>query len=166
MGSFPLFTGQGSESKIGFAGLAWTQLCYMRPELAGTSRVTALLRHRIQPRGGELGVLREGPNNERQIGIDDRNPSGALGLGHACLRQHPIHRRVMDAELGGNGIRTPALYKVIAKNLRFEIFTYRQCSSPSIKGCCDSDLRGLPRCGGRRKSRLRNGSHSRWQKWQ
>jgi len=41
---------------------------------------------------------------------------------------------MMDAELGGNGIRAPTLYKVTAKNLRFEIFTYRQWSSPSIKG--------------------------------
>jgi hypothetical protein len=38
----------------------------------------------------------------------------------------------MNAELGGNGMRTPVLDKVIAKNLRFECLADRQWSSPSM----------------------------------
>jgi hypothetical protein len=38
----------------------------------------------------------------------------------------------MNAKLGGNGMQTPMLDKVITKNLRFEFLTDRQWSSPSM----------------------------------
>ena len=100
--------------------------------MTGSARVAALLCHRIQPRGCERGVLRQRLDDEGKVGINDRGCSCALGLGHARLRQHPIDCRVMNAELGGNGMRAPVFYKVIAKNLRFECLTDSQWPSPSM----------------------------------
>jgi hypothetical protein len=60
-----LLARQGSESKICFARFARTQLRHMRAEMAGATRVAALLCHRIQPRRREPGVLRQGLDEKR-----------------------------------------------------------------------------------------------------
>ena len=92
--------------------------------------IAALLDHGIEPCGREPGVLRQGLEEQGPIRIKDRGPRAALGLGHARLREHPIDRRVMDAELGGNGVRPPLLDEVAAQYLRFQFLADRQCSSP------------------------------------
>ena len=127
-----LFTRQGSESKIRFTRFARSQLRHMRAEMAGPTRVATLLRHCIQPRGRERGVLLQCLDDEGYVGINDRGCSCTLGLGHARLRQHTVDNRVMNAELGGNGMRAPELYKVIAKNLRLECLADSQWSSPPM----------------------------------
>jgi hypothetical protein len=71
-------------------------------------------------------------DSEGKVGVNDRGLACALGLGHARLRQHAIDHRVMNAKLGGNGMRAPVLDKVIAKNLRFESLADSQWSSPSM----------------------------------
>jgi len=57
MGSFPLFTRQCLQAQIRLTGLTRTQLRDMRPELARTPSVATRLRHGIQARGGEPGIL-------------------------------------------------------------------------------------------------------------
>jgi hypothetical protein len=66
------------------------------------------------------------------VGVDDRGLSGPLGLGHARLTQHSVYGGVMDPQLSGDRVHTPALHEVIAKDLRIEFLVVGHTLSPAM----------------------------------
>jgi len=99
----------------------------MRPEVAGTPGKAAFHHHRIQAGSGESGILRQGLQNERCIGICYRRTAGALGLGHAGPGQDAIDGGMVNTQLVGNGVHAPVLHEVVAQNLCLAVFIHCRC---------------------------------------
>ena len=116
-----LFARQGAQTQVGFAlgtrSVAGNQV----PEVIRTSGIAPGLDHVVQARGAQARKLRQGLENERQVGIDRRGTADRPQCGQARLREYAGDTVAMYVQLAGDGADAPALRVVMAQDLRFNL---------------------------------------------
>ena len=68
--NLPLFSRQGTQPQEGFSFRPWPVTGNQVPEMIRTSGGAAILDHVVQPGGTQTRKLREGLENERQVGVN------------------------------------------------------------------------------------------------
>jgi len=157
-----LFARERAKPQIGLGLAPRTKLSDPRPEVALASQVAAYNDHAVQARGGESRVLLERLQHERNPRVDLGGPMGSLDLRQTRLAEHPVHRRVVHAQLSRDCVDPPPIDEVAPEDLALQIpDDGHRCPSCSKRS---ARTPRRPRSGGRRKPRRRNGKHSRRQR--
>ena len=92
-----------------FRGFARPEATDETPEMIGPAGVAALLNHDEQPARAQARVLLKLLDDERDVRVDHGRPRRDYLPVDARLSQHALHRRVMDAQLAGDGADGPLL---------------------------------------------------------
>ena len=116
-----LLARQGAQAQVSLRRGARPMACNEVAEVIGTSAVTTLAHHRIEPAGGEGWKRLQGLADERQIGIDPRRTRLLPGAGQSGLGENPRHRAMVHMQLPGDGSGPPLLDMVIAQDLRLKV---------------------------------------------
>lgn len=157
-----LFAHERAKPQVSLGLAPRTKLSDPRPEVALASLIAAGNDHAVQARGGEPRVLLERLQHERDPRVDLGGSLGSLDLRQTRLAEHPVHRRVVHAQLGCNRVDPPPVDEVAPQDLALQIPDDGHRCPLCTKRSARTPRR--PRSGGRRKPGRRNGKHSRRQR--
>ena len=85
--------------------------------MALAAAIAALVRHLVDPAGGQPGIDRQGLADEGQEGIELRTPPPSLLPRHPGCGQNPVDGRVMNPELACDRADQPLLGVIQAQDL-------------------------------------------------
>ena len=105
----PLLARQRAQPQEGLRRLARTQQGHVMAEVVLAARVAPLPDHLEQPAGRQGGPLRQRLGRELPVRVEHRRVRRPLRTGAAGLVQRSGHRRVVHAELLGDGVHPPLL---------------------------------------------------------
>jgi hypothetical protein len=115
-----LLGSKGAQAQIGLGGRARTKTGNNMPEVIRTAVVAAFTHHGEQTAGGELRILLQGLEDQRQVRVDLRAALRRIGSGQTGLGQHPGHRAMVHMQLACNGAPTPFLDVMKTQYLRLD----------------------------------------------
>jgi hypothetical protein len=94
---------QGPQPQVGLRRLSRPMPGDAMAEVVRSARIAALAHHGMEAAGRQGGKLLQRLPDEGPIGIHGRGPRLGYPSRPAGLRQHPLHRAAMHAQLGGDG---------------------------------------------------------------
>ena len=132
-----LLTGERDDPAIDATEGLRPQPPHQPPDLHGGPRIAPLAEHLMEPRGAQAGILRERVADERQKRVEGTRAADAAPGAAGLVANRAAHRRVVDAEGGGDRPDRPVLAEIEAPDLgaprgRDHRHSFGRCEGPPI----------------------------------